>query len=88
MIQAMRKKLRGTRDTIAWLAGASPLILALILMHIVKVLSKYHNTEWIKYSVQHQDDITQALIISSIAVAVFSAALCNRMTTLRTNAQR
>ena len=90
MIQAIKKKLRVPkvpRTAIAWLAGASPFILALIfmyarLMHSTGTSAIFPDSGWIKYLVQHQDAIIQSLIVSSVMVAVFLALLRNRVATL------
>ena len=90
MIKTTRKKLRIPRiprTTIASLAGASPAILGLILMYPTKSWIGPHDTEWIKYLVQHQDDIIQTLIVSSIVVALFSTLLHNKTITFAAGLQ-
>ena len=78
MIQTVRRNLKAPRiprHLIALLAGVSPLILALMLVFAVQNSTITHGTGWIKYLVQHQDDIIQSLIVSSVMVAVFSTVL-------------
>ena len=78
MIQTSRKNLkflRIPRHWIALLAGASPFILALLLVFATTVSTTLGDTGWIKDLVQHQDDIIQSLIVSSVMVAVFSTVL-------------
>ena len=60
------------------LGGASPLIIALMLMFAIRTSTVSHDTGWIKYLVQHQDDIIQSLLMSSLMVAVFSTLLRNK----------
>ena len=84
MIQTIRKKLRVPgipRTTIAVLAGISPFILALALMYAISASTRHYDTGWIRYLVQHKDDIIQSLIVSSVMVAVFSTVLRNRVAT-------
>ena len=90
MIQTIGKKLRVPRIpriTIAWLAGASPFILALILMCATMIWIRSHDAGWIKYLVQYQDDIIQSLIVSSIMVAVFSTLLRCKVATFAAGLQ-
>ena len=89
MIQTIRKKLKVPeiwRTKIAVLAGVSPGILALIFMYArltdaTGTSAIFHDSGWIKYLVQHQDDIIQSLIVSSVMVAVFSTVLRNKVAT-------
>ena len=78
MIQTTKKKLKAlgiTRGKIALLAGASPFILAFMLMSTTRSLAIFHDTGWINYLVQHQDDIIESLLISSVMVMIFSTLL-------------
>ena len=77
MIQTIRKKLSDHRLRIAWLAGASPLILTFGLGYYITPSPISHDTALAHYLVQHQDDIFQSLIVSSVIVAVFCTMLRN-----------
>ena len=81
MTQTIRKKLKVptiSRNLIAVLAGASPFLLALIMMFYTRFSTISNDAGWVKYLVQHQDDIIQSLIVSSVMVAVFSTLLRNK----------
>lgn len=67
------------RNTIALVAGAFPLIVALILMHFTEYTRTFRGTGWVDYLVQHQNEFVQALIMSSVMVAVFFALLGNKI---------
>ncbi len=85
MIQTMRRKLkppRVQRRSIALLAGASPLILALVFIYVTRFWPIHGDPAWIKFLVQNQEDIIQSLLISSLMVAVFCTLLRNRVATL------
>ena len=60
---------------IALLAGASPLILSFIFLLAKRISTTYPDKGWVEALVQHQDDIIQTLIVSSLMVAVFSTVL-------------
>lgn len=79
MIQAIRKKLSDYRLRIAWLVGASPLILAFFLMSHIMTSSTSHNVVRVEYLFQHQEDIFQSLIVSSAMVAIFCTTLRNKV---------
>ena len=84
MIQSIRKNLKvsiSPRHLIAQFAGAAPFILALALMIATKSPTTTPTTAWIKYLVQHQDDIIQSLIVSSVMVAIFLALLRSKVAT-------
>ena len=81
MIQTIRKKLSDYRLRIAWLAGASPLLLTFGLMYYITPSPTSHNTALAHYLVQHQDDIFQSLIVSSVMVAVFCTVLRDKRVT-------
>ena len=85
MIQTVKKNLevpRILRHLIALLAGASPFILAFILVFGTKNSAIPHDTGWIRDLIQHQDDIIQTLIVSSLMVAVFSTLLRSKVVIL------
>ena len=78
MIQTVKKNLkvlRIPRYLIALLAGASPFIVALILVFATTPSPISRGTGWFNYLVRHQDDIIQTLIVSSLMVAVFFSTL-------------
>ena len=85
MILAMRQKLKlaKTQKTmIAWPTGASPLIIAFILMGItINSALESHNLGWVNYLVHNQKHIFQSLMVSSLLVAVFSTLLRNKIKT-------
>ena len=86
MLQTIGKKFSDYKLRIAWLAGASPLILTFGLMYYVTPSTTtpsttLHNTALAHYLVQHQDDIFQSLILSSVMVAVFCTVLRNKAIT-------
>ena len=86
MIQTVKKNLevpRILRHLIALLAGASPFILAfIILVFGTKNSAIPHDTGWIRDLIQHQDDIIQTLIVSSLMVALFSTLLRSKVVIL------
>ena len=85
MIQTVKKNLevpRILRHLIALLAGASPFILAFIFVFGTKNSAIPHDTGWIRDLIQHQDDIIQTLIVSSLMVAVFSTLLRSKVVIL------
>ena len=80
MIQTVKRNLKAPkipRHSIALLAGASPLIFALLMLGLtVQNSTTLHGgAGWIRYLIQHQDDIIQSLIVSSVMVGVFSTVL-------------
>ena len=84
MIQTIRKKLKVPeiwRTKIAVLAGVSPGIIALLFMFTTRTSAISHDSGWITYLVQHQGDIVQTLIVSSVMVAVFSTLLRYKLAT-------
>lgn len=90
MIQTIKKKLKALkvpRNAVAWLAGASPFILAFIFMYARLTYTTgtpaiFSDSGWTKYLVDHQGDIIQSLIVSSVMVAVFTTVLRNKAVTL------
>ena len=86
----MRKTLeisRIPRTKIAVLAGASPGILALMLMFATRGSTTYRHIGWIKYLIEHQDVIIQTLILSSVMAAVFSVLLRSKVATFAAGLQ-
>ena len=82
MIQTVKKNLKVPRAMIVLLAGASPFIVALILVFATTPSPISRGTGWFNYLVQNQDDIIQSLIVSSVMVAVFSTLLRCKVATL------
>ena len=85
MTQTPIKKLKTLRNPTAMLvAGASPTILAIPLMFIIRYLTINHPcTEWINYLILHQDTIILSLTVSSVMVAALSTTLhCKTATIL------
>ena len=90
MVQTIRKKLKIPeiwRIRIAVLAGASPFILALIFMYARLTYTTgtsaiFQESGWTKYLFDHQGDIIQSLIVSSVMVAVFIALFRSKVVTL------
>ncbi len=90
MTQVIKWKFKApkvSRTAIARFAGTSPFILALLFMYARLTYATgtsviFPDTEWFKYLIQHQDDIIQTLIVSSVMVAVFCTLLRNKLATL------
>ena len=63
------------------LAGVSPGALALLFMFATRTSAISQDVGWIGDLVQHQGDIIQTLIVSSVMVAVFTTVLRYKVVT-------
>ena len=93
MIQTIRKKLGVfsiPRHMIALLAGSSPFMFAFMIFifaYFTRNSPMPHDTGWVRFLVQHQDEFVQSLIVSSVMVAVFFALLRNKAAIFAAGAQ-